>query len=1099
MKINIKFSISITLTVLLLSGMRVMSQNPANMVMPQIPPSPQAVAFNRLGEYQVNNNYGAPDINIPLWEIDFHGYKIPLSLHYEANPLKPGYCYDVTGIGWTLSGNSCVSRTIKDRADELPGPFEIASFTLDSFTDKQGYPRKYKNEKDGLHKLNFQYDTYNIVLPSGRSIPFFMYVQKGSNENKPKFDLLSHDQNVIIKCQISNINKRNASIDSFIVTDENGITYHFTEADKTPNSYTNDLNADRNVTWLLTRIDLPNKGSITYNYCQDKVKTHAQNLVSEPVTRVHRVVYQNRKIDEVLSHEDFSGSYSPEKFRVTQTTQNQCPAYEMKFLASISYDSTVVNFNYADDKKHMKEIVVSDYNTSTKKYDIIRKFTLSVNGRECPGFFLNSIVISDQNDTDKLVYGFEYYNNLNLGNYTDYWGNRCRSNNEQDIGNFNLFVNIKEDGSYLSRIDDFQKKLNGKKFAQLCEEKETDPYYYYKIKLQSTLDGDSRKSAQPNEHGILTKIIYPNGGYTMFNWENHRFLTATAEDGDFVYDRRKQRIIEGGGFRIKSVINFTVDNKIASQDHYRYGYTYGEIKQTNFPLPLPKQYDANKYIGCGEPVVDPNILTFMDYSLYDCDGPEFLKMIVGLDSELKNAVNIQSTPILWDADFSANTFRALLGGRRPVVYPEITVYHGDPEKTESCKSKTVYKYDIYDYAMDNNKYYLTSIFQSGKGSQNVQLDTAYFEPIRYNSIGSAPLPTCDEIPYKRHQLKSMSNYSYNGKSWNLVSEEENDYGDWSAPITKSGYRFNSNISREWESFFDNSMYINDYRNPRSEQCYISHFYEQTWQGLGAPARLTKKTTTVYRQGGSPYGNTMTEEYKYLYSGVIKSQESTSPNEGYKFDWYSYVGEGDDSNSVLKEMKKRNILASPTSVETISYIVDHDVEIGSKIDYAFYPTTTGLTNILPSKLYESNGMDENDKIIYEPSVEVKSYDDFGNPTEIMDLKTGVHSVFLWDKLGRYMTTMIKNAKLADVDATVSGNSLSRYKSLKTMLPNSQIETWDYKTLIGVSAHTDVSGQTFVYEYDGLGRLKSEKRMVVINNKTTYETIHEYEYNYKNGME
>lgn len=82
---------------------------------------------------------------------------------------------------------------------------------------------------------------------------------------------------------------------------------------------------------------------------------------------------------------------------------------------------------------------------------------------------------------------------------------------------------------------------------------------------------------------------------------------------------------------------------------------------------------------------------------------------------------------------------------------------------------------------------------------------------------------------------------------------------------------------------------------------------------------------------------------------------------------------------------------------------------------------------------------------------------------------------------------------------SGTSLLRYKSLKSKLPNSLIETWDYKPLIGVSAHTDVSGQTFVYEYDGLGRLKSEKRKVVINNNTTYETIHEYEYNYKNGME
>ena len=83
--------LAITHIAILLSGMHVMAQSPN---LPDIPPSPQAVAFNRLGDYQVNNNYGAPNISIPLFEIDFHGYKIPLTLHYEASPLKSGYNYD---------------------------------------------------------------------------------------------------------------------------------------------------------------------------------------------------------------------------------------------------------------------------------------------------------------------------------------------------------------------------------------------------------------------------------------------------------------------------------------------------------------------------------------------------------------------------------------------------------------------------------------------------------------------------------------------------------------------------------------------------------------------------------------------------------------------------------------------------------------------------------------------------------------------------------------------------------------------------------------------------------------------------------------------
>ena len=67
-------------------------------------------------------------------------------------------------------------------------------------------------------------------------------------------------------------------------------------------------------------------------------------------------------------------------------------------------------------------------------------------------------------------------------------------------------------------------------------------------------------------------------------------------------------------------------------------------------------------------------------------------------------------------------------------------------------------------------------------------------------------------------------------------------------------------------------------------------------------------------------------------------------------------------------------------------------------------------------------------------------------------------------------------------------------LLTTFPNALIQTWNYLPLVGVSSHTDVNGQTFLYEYDGLGRLKSEKR--VVNGVQAPEILHRYEYNYMN---
>lgn len=46
-------------------------------IAPSVPTSPQAQAFQRLGDFTVDNAYGIPDISIPLFEINHHGYKYP--------------------------------------------------------------------------------------------------------------------------------------------------------------------------------------------------------------------------------------------------------------------------------------------------------------------------------------------------------------------------------------------------------------------------------------------------------------------------------------------------------------------------------------------------------------------------------------------------------------------------------------------------------------------------------------------------------------------------------------------------------------------------------------------------------------------------------------------------------------------------------------------------------------------------------------------------------------------------------------------------------------------------------------------------------------
>ena len=342
---------------------------------------------------------------------------------------------------------------------------------------------------------------------------------------------------------------------------------------------------------------------------------------------------------------------------------------------------------------------------------------------------------------------------------------------------------------------------------------------------------------------------------------------------------------------------------------------------------------------------------------------------------------------------------------------------------------------------------------------------------------------CMENPARRHQLKSKSDYSHDTENdtWNLVSEETYSYSEES--ISESGFIFDSNVSRGHCA--NHTLQLGAGRP--LDSFTLAEFYQLVSQRLSKSAMCEKYTTTLRKNGTRTWENTLVEEYSYLYSGVLKSRLYTDiyDNE----DLYTYVGEDDGSNPVIAAMKSRNMLASPLSVKTNTVYDGNDpiVISGNKIDY----DSIG-NNFLPFKLYERNGE------VYEGSIEFISYDSFGNPTEILDMRTDVHTVFLWDTYGRYLLAMIKNATWTQIQSHVSqlmtGTSQSRYSTLKTLLPDTQIQTWDYIPLVGVSSHTDVNGQTFLYEYDGLGRLKREKR--VVNGTTNTETLREYEYNFMN---
>ena len=1013
-----------------------------------IPTSPQAEAFKKLGEYKVDNAYGTPDIALPIWEVNLDGYKIPLVLRYMASPIKPGYNYDVYGLGWSLTGSSCVSRTIKGAPDEKEG------FKLETWVDFNGHDKYYTVYRDRLFDLNTAYDDFTITLPSGRTIPFYISMD---SQNRPVYNKFPSDSCVKIDCSYNSLR-----IDSINVTDESGVIYHFNLPEKAQNIYQNVPTANFNVSWLLTRIDVPNKGKILYSYGNElQFYTYTKD---EPILEARRFT--------CVSVTDGYGNVLCGKpaYQLIYNFDYQCPTYRMHFLTSISYGPTTVSFNYNTDQRHVKSIVITDQDAQ----DTIRSFNLDIN-ESYTEYVLSKLSISGSNQTDKLVYNFSYHHN-SPGNYTDYWGNRGDASNKTDIGNFNIRV---DKGLSLYEIDNAITNIGNA--VHRIANRDYDIRDFRKIKLQNDTTADGRRATVPERHAVLQRITYPNGGYTILEFENHRFLTANNIYGDLELDRRKQRVIEGGGFRIKRISNYTAGGELADYKDYKYGFTVDYVRDNNLPFPEMQRINNQTHTGIGEAVVDPNLLTFMDYECStSCIPGGFLEMMMNKHiSELNTFENPDyytfGDPWWYFARFSAIYFRKLLNGRPAVVYPEITIYHGEGDSTSDNIGKTVLKFEDLYHVYNGRTHYLsyarTNIYDP---------DTLYFEPVRYLDAQDRVLETI-EYPEKRGRLKSKAEYTIKQVYSNvyadfLKSQEEYAYNE--QHLGNCCYMYNNAQSNGHGDI--HNLALSCGCNPEYD-LLLNDFYSIHYNTRGTSRLFHTLYTNSKYQG---YSITRSVTNTYVYGEHIKS---TTYWDGLsnKTNRYVYSADSADFYTIYQDLKDQNILVSLLNEATYdSNSPDNRPGVAFKTKYAYFGN-----KILPQKVYAYNQTD------YEELYQIVSYSDSNKPIEVIDSRTGIHTAYLWGYSGRYMVAKVQGATYSQVINALGGNLASDLSNLENIrnassLSNALIETWTYKPLVGVTTYTDATGLTTFYEYDGLGRLKSDG----ISTSSQTEKKHSYEYNF-----
>ena len=215
-------------------------------------PSPEAAQMRRYMDHPVALNTGVLSVNIPLYTMSVGGYSLPIALSYHAAGIKADDEHCETGLGWSLLGGGCISRSV------LGVPDEQAKST--AYNDNSVNPSRLA---DALHNTaDTWYDRYSYSF-AGYSGSFI--IQGGRILQLPQTDLI-----------IAFCDSRDEGVRNFCITTPDGDRYYFTEREHTRYNYIRRIyqTTDKNTpfyeavtAWHLSRIITANNtDTISYEY-----------------------------------------------------------------------------------------------------------------------------------------------------------------------------------------------------------------------------------------------------------------------------------------------------------------------------------------------------------------------------------------------------------------------------------------------------------------------------------------------------------------------------------------------------------------------------------------------------------------------------------------------------------------------------------------------------------------------------------------------------------------------------------------------------------------------------------------------------------------
>ena len=503
------------------------SQNNSNVELPKItPPNVEAASLGKFVETPVSLQSGIPSISIPLYNLEYAGMSVPVSINYHSGGIKVNEVASSVGLGWSLSANGSISRQVRDKPDQEGSRGYINNPEVTNFN-----PNTYNHSDGDLY--DYEPDVFVFNFP-GKSGSFYFSQITGQPILHELDDL-----------KIEKVVENNNYV-AWVITDSNGIQYYFGKNKDQTKIATSQVTSDGSVTydhltgdyinppfgssssyvdtWYLLEIYNPNTTrkidfNYDFNYGERELGISGTSYINNPIsngitaapggsvftsttgfppteafksitTQFYNRGIGGRRVLQSITAGDYSVHFIPD-------TQNREDLQNAKKLNGVKvYHKTELIKDYEFEHYYTTSNQVSNWNFGNLAYRTKRLFLGKLYDRP-----INS------SSTDIIPpYQFTYNTTHKLPDRfsasTDFWGYYNNKNPYLllDLPSFHLDLPVN------TQIPNAPKKLFIK-------------------------GADRSVHREAAKAGILTQIINPKGGITQFEYENNIAKKINSDGG----------------------------------------------------------------------------------------------------------------------------------------------------------------------------------------------------------------------------------------------------------------------------------------------------------------------------------------------------------------------------------------------------------------------------------------------------------------------------------------------------------------------------------------------------------------------------------------